>query len=49
LTLKLERYLFKLAKKGNRDAFGNVVDMYKDSVYTLIHQMVNDPNEAQEN
>jgi RNA polymerase sigma-70 factor, ECF subfamily len=44
---KMERYLFKLAKKGNREAFGDLVDMYKDSVYTLVHQMVYDPVEAE--
>jgi RNA polymerase sigma-70 factor, ECF subfamily len=47
ITPKLEYYLFNLAKKGNREAFVDLVDMYKDSVYTLAHQMVNDPIEAE--
>ncbi|MDF9839638.1 RNA polymerase sigma-70 factor (ECF subfamily) [Paenibacillus sp. PastF-1] len=47
LTQKMESYIFKLAKKGNRKAFGDLIDMYKDSAFTLVHQLMNDPIEAE--
>lgn len=40
--------LVKLAQQGDEQAFGTLVDKYKDSIYTYIARMLHDRTEAED-
>ena len=40
--------LVERAKQGDRDAFGVLVDQYKDRIYNYVSRMLSDPYEAED-
>ena len=40
--------LVERARKGDRTAFGQLVDEYKDKIYNYVSRMLNDPYEAED-
>jgi RNA polymerase sigma-70 factor (ECF subfamily) len=44
----IEINLAKLARKGNRQAFADLVEIYKDKIYHLCFRMLGNPQEAED-
>jgi RNA polymerase sigma-70 factor (ECF subfamily) len=44
----LETRLAKLARNGDRGAFAELVDLYKDKIYHLAYRMLNNKHEAED-
>ncbi|MCF6093868.1 RNA polymerase sigma factor SigW [Microaerobacter geothermalis] len=44
----VEKRLAQLAKKGDRQAFAELVDIYKDKVYHLAYRMLGNTQEAED-
>lgn len=40
--------LVERAKRGEHDAFGRLVDEYKDKIYSYVSRMLGDPSEAED-
>ncbi|MDF2718590.1 MAG: sigW, partial [Paenibacillus sp.] len=44
----VETRLAKLARNGDRRAFGELVDLYKDKIYHLAYRMLHNVQEAED-
>jgi RNA polymerase sigma-70 factor (ECF subfamily) len=44
----VETRLAKLARNGDRDAFAELVELYKDKIYHLAYRMLNNKHEAED-
>jgi len=45
--VEIERYVER-AKRGDQQAFGRLVDEYKDKIYSYVSRMLGDPYEAED-
>ena len=43
-----DNFLVKETRKGDKDAFGKLVDKYKIPVYNLAYRMIGDPTESED-
>ena len=48
LTQREIEMLVERARQGDRSAFGQLVDEYKDKIYNYVARMLNDPYEAED-
>ncbi len=48
LTQREIEMLVERAREGDRSAFGQLVDEYKDKIYNYVARMLNDPYEAED-